>query len=389
MRRTATKVLVLAMLLVLTAAASPSLAAQAVTLASARKPARHTAAKTSRHTSTRTAAHSSGHAAACAPARAAGHSKTRVRHQACAAASEIRPEPRAHTRRASVSRIAPHHHVPDAPPAITETDATANPSSAPPPASDPAAAEAGADSGKTESEPVASEQSSTAPLSLQPASFSRKSGPMPPPLRGSLASLERQNERADADGLERIEDEDDLSDRIAHKLLVPVPISEALAINPDLPDHHRYCRPWTARFLSDLARAQSAQFHAPLEVTSAVRTVAWQKRLIGINGNAAPAEGDIVSPHLTGATIDIAKSGLTRQQIGWMRSWLLPLQTAGKIDVEEEFQQSCFHITVYKSYVPRRPAPSIAHDKPSPQKPTPKSRQLNRDIAAAAPTLGR
>jgi len=39
-----------------------------------------------------------------------------------------------------------------------------------------------------------------------------------------------------------------------------------------------------------------------------------------------------------------------------MRSWLLPLQSAGKIDVEEEFQQSCFHITVYKSYIPAAPA---------------------------------
>jgi hypothetical protein len=73
------------------------------------------------------------------------------------------------------------------------------------------------------------------------------------------------------------------------------------------------------------------------------------------NGNAAAAEGDIASPHLTGASIDIAKQGLTRQEIGWMRARLLPLQAAGKIDVEEEFQQSCFHITVYKSYVPPKP----------------------------------
>ena len=70
-----------------------------------------------------------------------------------------------------------------------------------------------------------------------------------------------------------------------------------------------------------------------------------------VNGNATAAEGDIASPHLTGATIDIAKQGMTRQEIGWMRAWLLPLEKAGKIDVEEEFQQSCFHITVYKSYV--------------------------------------
>jgi hypothetical protein len=35
-----------------------------------------------------------------------------------------------------------------------------------------------------------------------------------------------------------------------------------------------------------------------------------------------------------------------------MRAHLLPLQNSGKIDVEEEFHQACFHITVYKSYLP-------------------------------------
>lgn len=180
---------------------------------------------------------------------------------------------------------------------------------------------------------------------------------MPPPLTGSLASLERQNDRSDAEGLERILDDDDLDNRIATHALVPVPVSAALAINPDLPANRRYCRPWTARFLVDLSRAHQARFHSQLQVSSAVRTVDYQKRLMLVNGNAAAAEGDIVSPHLTGATIDIAKSGLTLQEIAWMRTRLLALQQAGKIDVEEEFQQACFHITVYKSYLPAAQKP--------------------------------
>jgi uncharacterized protein DUF5715 len=179
----------------------------------------------------------------------------------------------------------------------------------------------------------------------------------PPPLRGSLESLQRQNARLDAEGLERIEDESDLADRIARKLLVPIPASIALTVNAELPATHRYCRPWTALFLTDLARAHDAAFHRPLEVSSAVRTMEYQKRLMEINGNAAPAEGDIVSPHLTGATIDIAKDGLSRDEIAWMRRRLLALEAAGKIDVEEEFRQSCFHITVYKNYTP----PSTPH----------------------------
>jgi hypothetical protein len=191
------------------------------------------------------------------------------------------------------------------------------------------------------------------------ASLEFPRGAMPAPLRGSHESLERQNTRLDEEGLERIEDEADLVDRIDHKLLVPIPASGALTVNAELPATHRYCRPWTARFLADLARAHDAAFHKPLEVSSAVRTVEYQKRLMETNGNAAPAEGDIVSPHLTGATIDIAKDSLSRDEIAWMRRRLLALETAGKIDVEEEFQQSCFHITVYKSYTPpRAPRPA-------------------------------
>lgn len=185
---------------------------------------------------------------------------------------------------------------------------------------------------------------------------------MPAPLRGSLASLERQNEKLEAEGLERIEDESDLEARITDGMLVPVPVSGALSINDDLPADRRYCRPWTAKFLRDLARNHDAAFHRPLEVSSAVRTVAYQRRLKWINGNAAPAVGDIVSPHLTGATVDIAKRGMTSGEIAWMRRQLLALEDAGKIDVEEEFRQSCFHITVYTTYAPSRKlhAPSRA-----------------------------
>ena len=178
-------------------------------------------------------------------------------------------------------------------------------------------------------------------------------------LKGSLESLERQNSKLDAEGLERIEDEDDLAARIANKLLVPLPVSTGLTVNPDLLENHRYCRPWTARFLADLARAHEAVFHKPLEVSSAVRTVEYQRQLMRVNGNAAPAEGDVVSPHLTGATVDIAKSGLSRQEMTWMRRHLLALQNTGKIDVEEEFRQACFHITVYSDYAPERQRPLI------------------------------
>ena len=178
---------------------------------------------------------------------------------------------------------------------------------------------------------------------------------MPAPLYGTLASLQRQNSRLEEEGLERIEDDADLDSRIAHKLLVQVPVSSALTVNANLAANRRYCRPWTALFLADLARAHNAMFHRPIQVNSAVRTVEYQARLMETNGNAAPAEGDIVSPHLTGASVDIGKDGLSRSEIAWMRRRLLALEDEGKIDVEEEFRQACFHITVYKSYAPPKP----------------------------------
>jgi hypothetical protein len=174
-------------------------------------------------------------------------------------------------------------------------------------------------------------------------------------LRGTHDSLVRQNARSEEENLQRIENDADLLDRIARGSLVRVPESTGLMVNPSLPDNRRYCRPWTADFLTEIARAHHSQFHKPLIVSSAVRTVEYQTHLMRINGNAADAEGDIVSPHLTGATIDIAKSGLSRRELQWMRSELIAYQNAGVIDVEEEFHQRCFHITVYKNYGPGSP----------------------------------
>ena len=175
---------------------------------------------------------------------------------------------------------------------------------------------------------------------------------LPAPLKGSHDVLVHQNLMADDEGLSRIQDDDELDRLRAAHLLVDLPVSASLSINPELPANRRCARPWTARFAADTARAFYARFHQPLQVNSAVRTVDVQLRLLRSNGNAAPAEGDTASPHLTGQAIDFAKRGMSLAQIAWMRSYLLPLMNSGKIDVEEEFQQACFHVSVYRSYLP-------------------------------------
>jgi len=180
---------------------------------------------------------------------------------------------------------------------------------------------------------------------------------VPAPLRGSHEVLVHQNAMADSEGLERIEDESELERLRAARLLVPVTESSALHIDPELPAVRRTARPWTARFAGDIARAYHARFGRPLQLNSAVRTVDYQLRLQQVNGNAAAVEGDTASPHLTGQAIDLGKRGMGVAQIAWMRAYLKPLMEAGKIDVEEEFQQACFHISVYRSYLPSPPAP--------------------------------
>jgi hypothetical protein len=173
-----------------------------------------------------------------------------------------------------------------------------------------------------------------------------------PAMRGTHDILVRQNVMADLDGLSRIQDDDDLARMREKRMLVQIPWNEGLRVDDRLPENRRYTRPWAAQFLLNLAKAHYAQFHTPLQVNSAVRTVSFQLRLIRTNGNAAPAEGEDASPHLTGQAIDIAKKGLTQAEVAWMRLYLTPLQEDGKLDVEEEFQQACFHISIYKKYAP-------------------------------------
>jgi len=187
---------------------------------------------------------------------------------------------------------------------------------------------------------------------------------MPAALKGSHDILVHQNEMADSEGLDRIQDDDDLAKKIANKQLVRIPANAMLHVDDRLPDNRRYCRPWVAQFLTDMAREHYARFHTPLQVNSAVRTVEFQDKLRRTNGNAAPSDGDTASPHLTGFAVDIAKKPLSQTEIAWMRGYLLPLEQQGKIDVEEEFQQACFHMSVYRKYVPT-PSTSPTRSQPA------------------------
>jgi len=176
-------------------------------------------------------------------------------------------------------------------------------------------------------------------------------------MRGTREILVHQNLIADEEGLTRIQDDEDLRRMRAERMLVDFPESQSLRVNAELAGDRRCARPWTVLFAREIALAYYMQFHQALQVNSAVRTVAFQLRLERVNGNAAGIGGEMASPHLTGQAIDFGKHDMSTAEIAWMRTYLRPLMQAGKVDVEEEFQQACFHISVYRSYAPDMPAP--------------------------------
>jgi hypothetical protein len=178
-----------------------------------------------------------------------------------------------------------------------------------------------------------------------------------PVLRGSHDSLLRQNEEIDRLKLTRINDDQQLEELELRGELVNLHESRALAIASNIETNRRFCRPWTRAFLEDLSQSFYTQFHQPIQVTSAVRTVDQQARLQRWNHNAAPIDGDTASSHLAGLTVDIGKSPMSRKQRAWFDQYVLKLQQLGLVEAAEERRQACYHIMVSNRYSEYRDAP--------------------------------
>ena len=60
------------------------------------------------------------------------------------------------------------------------------------------------------------------------------------PIKGSHESLVRQNEKATADELERIQDDAQLEELTRSEELVNLPLGRTLVVDPKLPEDRRY-----------------------------------------------------------------------------------------------------------------------------------------------------
>jgi hypothetical protein len=182
-----------------------------------------------------------------------------------------------------------------------------------------------------------------------------------PMFRPSHDSLLRQNEEIDRLDLPRIQDDDELEALKESQALVPLRTGATLRIDPRLDPNRRYCRPWTRDFVEDLSQAYYRQFHAQIQVNSAVRTVKVQKKLRRHNRNAAPAEGETASSHLAGLTLDIQRRGMSKEQIRFVQRYLFYLTALGLVEPEEERRQWVFHVMVSDRYAGWRDTQDIAH----------------------------
>ncbi len=207
-----------------------------------------------------------------------------------------------------------------------------------------------------------------------------------PLFRPSHDSLVRQNEEINRLDLPRIQDDNQLEALKASGELVPIPENESLKIESSLDPSRRYCRPWTRDFVTDLSEVYYRQFHAQIQLNSAVRTVKVQKKLRRRNRNAAPAEGDLASSHLAGITVDLQRRGMTTEQIRFVEHYLFYLNALGLVEPEEERRHWCFHVMVSDHYSDWRQTQTVFLRPPAPTPTEVPATEPGTITAAAAAT---
>lgn len=168
-------------------------------------------------------------------------------------------------------------------------------------------------------------------------------------LLGTPKSLQRENEVAKTESLTLVEDDRVLEELKSSGKLVSMPVSVNMDKNLDM--KWWYCLPCTQKYLDDIAIRYTNKFQKRFRVTSVVRTLEREVEISYENPNAAPAYGGVMSFHLYGATFDVSKFGMTKEEIQWVQKELLGAENKNYIEAtEESIKVQCFHIMVFSSY---------------------------------------
>lgn len=168
-------------------------------------------------------------------------------------------------------------------------------------------------------------------------------------LKGSRASLARQNEIADRYDLQRVKSRNNLKSLIKQEKLVAIP--EHIYYELALEREFRFARPWVKKFLDDFSKEFFLKFRKPLKVTSLVRTKPDQLRLSAQGISDADGKSwHKQSSHLTGSALDISKRTMTKEEVSWTCERLLGLRRKGVIEAVHEPHNNHFHIMVFPNF---------------------------------------
>ena len=167
-------------------------------------------------------------------------------------------------------------------------------------------------------------------------------------LIGTDQSQFKQTEIAEEEGLPLVTNDQELMILKLFGTLVPIP--GTVRIDYRLEEKWRWCLPQTSYFLGDIGLEFQEVFGKKLQINSAVRTIPRQLELMRVNSNAVSPNGRKRSSHITGATVDIAKIGLSKKELMWLRNKLLTLEDEERIEATEENGQLVFHVMVFGSY---------------------------------------
>ena len=172
-------------------------------------------------------------------------------------------------------------------------------------------------------------------------------------LAGSRESLVWQNSKFDLEGLERFQNDRHMREAIKEGVLFPLPWDDCLISDSGLDGKWHFVLQRVVEFLVDFSRTACSELSGtPVKVNSAIRHVPRQLQLIRRgNLNAVPVSGPRASPHLTGASVDIAVVGMPASFLYLARRFLLDMEDAGFIDATLETKaQYVLHVTVFKEY---------------------------------------
>lgn len=151
-------------------------------------------------------------------------------------------------------------------------------------------------------------------------------------LRGGQASLDRQNQQAQAHNFTYLRTPDEVRRFVELGYLVPVRPSRDFDVhNVSFP----YARPEVRVFIERLASQYRAACGEKLVVTSLTRPISNQ-----------PANASVRSVHPTGMALDLRRPTNTRCR-NWLESTLLSLEARGLVEAIYERNPPHYHVAVY------------------------------------------